>query len=415
MLAALAWTVCVVCPQDGVSPREQWRAGLAALGRDDARHRTFGPTGPRLWATRIEPRPGLRGSVHYVHHTDGLDEPLVVELVGPSLEPLSLRVTAERWEPSHSRVEYAIGEAGFRVVERRFIATDDDVFVSELTVDGPARFAVTFRSGIADLPFGGMQRFTATELDASVDPVVGTRDGPIWLEGERPREQRGSIGRDRKAGAVGGEVLGLDWGGDRGDSAVWRGAVAVGGDHFARVRFARAAAGTARFEVRLDGSVVGELAFPSTGGWGDRSDHFAWIDVDLGRLSAGLFELEFVALEDGANLNVDGILVANGDVETPPLVMLGGLDPLRGGIALEVGMVAVGRSAVHDSRRAFRTGGRARLRTGRRRRLRADRARPRGADRRGGEGDRRRRDAPARRERCPCTSIRGSERTRRSA
>ncbi|MCC6671461.1 MAG: hypothetical protein IT458_10390 [Planctomycetes bacterium] len=347
ILAAFAPPLPV--PQDPVA---WWLEALRGLARADARDGTFGPTGRRFWVTRLEARPGLQGQAHYVHHTPELTDPLVVEFLDPEGRPLELEADHRRWLPSHGEVGYRVrGHEDARVHEERWL-TLDDVYVSRFTVRGLERFGVRTTSRFAEEPAGDLARFAphdlgpAARVDLLRDPRLrtGGADQPVWIEGEAHRSQRGARGRDRKSGASGGEVLGNEFGGRKGDRAVYEFLGTGTGRWSLLVRYARDLPGEARFAVRFRGVEVGTVGFPRTMGWGFRPDQLAFARLDLGDVPDGLCELELEALHDGANTNIDGLLLLpTGQVGSPPPPeRWPALDPLRGAVAVAPGPLTVG-------------------------------------------------------------------------
>jgi hypothetical protein len=321
-----------------------WSARLEALARDDHRDGTFGPTGKRLWVTRLEATPGLRGQAHYIHHTPDLADPLAVAFLDAEGREVPLEVTGETWRPSDSTVRYRAEKA--EVVEERWI-TLDDVYVDRFTIRGPARWTLRASSRLTPLPGGDLSRFTPFPLArfAGVDVLAGKemRRGeagdPVWIEGERPGRQRGSSGRDRKAAASGGEVLGSNFGGEEGHEAAWEFLSSGEGEWTLWLRYARADAGPARWQLLLRGAPHAEVVCDGTGGWGGKEAELRFVKVELGQLPAGLCELGLRALHGRANTNFDGLLVARKGSEPPPAATWRELDPLRGGVFLEGGVM----------------------------------------------------------------------------
>lgn len=95
------------------------------------RDRTFGPTGDRLYADRLEPTPGLVGRFCMFHDTDALADParLGFSIDGAEVVPTGV---AEMWRPSHQELTFDIGPLDAH--ERKFI-TEDDVAVTLVTVE----------------------------------------------------------------------------------------------------------------------------------------------------------------------------------------------------------------------------------------------------------------------------------------
>ena len=110
----------------------------------------------------------------------------------------------------------------------------------------------------------------------------------IILPGPSYVTQLGSQGRDFKAGAITGEVLGRDFGSAIGHfveyafslEEAWSSPVLT-------VSYARAFAGGGYFQVTVDGVEVGLLPYGQTGGWGEEPGHFARSRILLPELPAG--------------------------------------------------------------------------------------------------------------------------------
>lgn len=351
MVALTAALVFALLPQD---PQEHWTTALAALRREGERAGTFGPTGPRLWITRAEARPGLIGDAHWLHHgtlAAAAGEPLAVTMRGDDGEPLALRCEEQAWFPDHATLRYsAPGVAS--IEEARWIACDADVFVSRFTIRGPAKVRVTIDSRLAQEPAGDASRFAPVSIgalatvDLARDPRLrrGAPDGPVWIEGENFVEQSGSTGRDRKRAASGGELLGRDFGGDAGDFAVWRAAGTGAGEWELWLRYARASSGDAAIELGLPDREPLALDLPPTGGWGDETSQFALRRVAIGALPDRIVELRLTVRRAGSNLNVDGLLLApRGAFDESELARRNAanewpdLDPLRGAVVIVPG------------------------------------------------------------------------------
>lgn len=110
----------------------------------------------------------------------------------------------------------------------------------------------------------------------------------IILPGPSYVTQLGSQGRDFKAGAITGEVLGREFGSAIGHfveyafslEEAWSSPVLT-------VSYARAFAGGGYFQVTVDGVEVGLLPYGQTGGWGEEPGHFARSRILLPELPAG--------------------------------------------------------------------------------------------------------------------------------
>ncbi|MBC7289233.1 MAG: hypothetical protein H5T86_14585, partial [Armatimonadetes bacterium] len=141
--------------------------------------------------------------------------------------------------------------------------------------------------------------------------------GYIWIEGEDWSEQNGSTGVDTKPAAVGGQVLGMNWGGGADHWATWEFELSPPGlsNAIACIRYCRLMPGDVEFSVAIDGQPAGDgkVKFSGgTGGWGEAPEHFRVAEVALGDLKPGKHRLRLAAQRDGSNVNIDGIFVAGG-------------------------------------------------------------------------------------------------------
>ena len=119
----------------------------------------------------------------------------------------------------------------------------------------------------------------------------------IVVEGEKPALQQGSHGRDTKAAASGGEVLGGDFGSTLGDFAEYQFRLqAPIVPARLNVRYARQLAGVSTLAVTLDGAQVGTLNCEPTGGWGDSDTQFRQVGLTLPRLTAGSHRVRFTVV-----------------------------------------------------------------------------------------------------------------------
>lgn len=87
------------------------------------RHQTIGPSGRRIYAERLENRPGLRGDFGYCHVTPEFRDPLILEFRRMDGE-LSLIQDQIIWRPSHLEAIWSSGE--IRIIEHKYI-TDDEI------------------------------------------------------------------------------------------------------------------------------------------------------------------------------------------------------------------------------------------------------------------------------------------------
>lgn len=139
------------------------------------------------------------------------------------------------------------------------------------------------------------------------------------VEGEAYVTQRGSEGKDSKAAASGGEVLGLKFGADQGDFAEWRIDVAQPiEDAVLSIRYARGHLGDAEYAVEIgEGRAAQPFRFKHTGGWGDSTNDFALAVFSLGRIPVGPQRIRVVAAAKGCNVNFDALHIHPAGVALP--------------------------------------------------------------------------------------------------
>ncbi len=132
----------------------------------------------------------------------------------------------------------------------------------------------------------------------------------LAVEAEMPIRQQGSQGDDRKAGASGGAVLGMEFGSTPGDFAEYSLPLPV---KLERPRldlwYARGLTGWAEIEVALDDQPVERVRCVGTGGWGDRKEDFAVVSLNLPPLEAARHTLRLTVVgpdvpEDAPSLPV---------------------------------------------------------------------------------------------------------------
>lgn len=164
---------------------------------------TFGPTGERLFADRLDPAPGVRGRFRYLHAAKApeIADPIVLEFTRGG-ETITLDASRIDWYPSHV---HAIWEGGGLVVHEWKFISDDDCLVEVIDVAassadaGPAALRVVsgFAThwGPAGTTDAGKPRLvptgTATFFDVPVTaamvanglapPQGTTSDGPAVL------------------------------------------------------------------------------------------------------------------------------------------------------------------------------------------------------------------------------------------
>ena len=142
----------------------------------------------------------------------------------------------------------------------------------------------------------------------------------VHLEAERPLRQQGSLGKDTKRAASGGEVLGREFGARAGHFATYRFKldVALAPAEIA-VRYARDFDGVGRLRVDLDKRDVGYLAYEGTGGWGD--DEASFREAVLRLESVGKGEHELRVTVEGARIDA---LLPRLDIRSSPVLDLVG-------------------------------------------------------------------------------------------
>ncbi len=134
------------------------------------------------------------------------------------------------------------------------------------------------------------------------------------------KQMRGGEGTpDRKLTAWGGACLGNDWGMKSGDWAQYP--VEAPGDaavlHLRYARQERRVAeqaktpAPARFRIQID-EFKTDFNLPETGDW----ELWRWIAVPIGALNKGAHSLRLQALQDGAAVNIDALMLAPAD-QTP--------------------------------------------------------------------------------------------------
>ncbi len=161
------------------------------------------------------------------------------------------------------------------------------------------------------------------EMIASLALVAAElSEGASWFEAERALRQEGSTGEDTKSAASDGRVLGSDFGAKAGHYAEWRITIAEPiPDARWHVRYARAPADEATWDLFLGGSLVGRspsLRLPGTGGWGEPAREWRWASAVLSDLSTGDHVLRIVATKTPDNTNFDGFFVS-GPSFIPPV------------------------------------------------------------------------------------------------
>lgn len=110
----------------------------------------------------------------------------------------------------------------------------------------------------------------------------------IILEAENPILQHGSQGKDEKAAASGGEVLGSEFGSKAGHYAEYEFELKESlSQIYIFIRYARAFNGSGWMEVSIDDEPAGRLEYSKTGGWGNKEQDFKWSSMQIPELKKG--------------------------------------------------------------------------------------------------------------------------------
>lgn len=143
--------------------------------------------------------------------------------------------------------------------------------------------------------------------------------GPcLWVEAEAYVSQTGSgAPRYNMAAASDGACVDNGWGGKEGHSLCYQVDLQEALDRlFVTVRYARESEGDASMKIILDGDPqrAVTLVLPSTGDWGFKPDGWRYAAVRLPAAGQGAHKLEFRALADGGNVNVDGFYLSRAEL-----------------------------------------------------------------------------------------------------
>ena len=162
-------------------------------------------------------------------------------------------------------------------------------------------------------------RIICTLLAAASVFAAEVKVGPcLWVEAEAYVSQTGSSApRYNMAAASDGACVDNGWGGKEGHSLCYQVDLPEALDPlFVTVRYARESAGDASVKVILDGDPqrAVTLALPSTGDWGFKTEGWRYAAVRLPAAGQGAHKLEFRALADGGNVNVDGFYLSRAEL-----------------------------------------------------------------------------------------------------
>ncbi|MBI5092765.1 MAG: hypothetical protein HZB26_10030 [Candidatus Hydrogenedentes bacterium] len=277
-------------------------------------------TGECLWAAHPEGWVFGNGTHYYLLTAHGVGFDLEAESMERSLTPMD--GTAY---PSHVALRGGTGD--LRIGGAKWI-TSDDVLACQLrftnATDKTAHVRVRLRLPSLDAVVANDEVAWSTKQHGltilmrgrapgfQAEPIETPKPTAIYLaEGESPVSQSGSTGRDHKAAASGGEVLGSNFGAKTGHCAEWRIEVkAPISDAALTIRYARADAGDAPFKLTIaDGKVVERYGFQQTGGWGDSAGEFKVASFPLGAVPAGAQTVRVVAVADSSNVNFDALCI----------------------------------------------------------------------------------------------------------
>ncbi len=149
----------------------------------------------------------------------------------------------------------------------------------------------------------------------NLDYFTITETNPWFRECEDYDTQTGSGGPDRKAGASGGEVLGMAWGVDPGSEAVYHN---VGTRNLTNAWFhlwyALDSYSGRVVNVYVNDRLRAQLICAYTGGWGDHASDFERVSAHLGNIGSGPYTVRLAVPDGGVPVNLDCFSID----ETPP-------------------------------------------------------------------------------------------------
>ncbi|NUM55025.1 MAG: hypothetical protein HUU46_15365 [Candidatus Hydrogenedentes bacterium] len=284
-------------------------------------------TGKCLWAGHPTGWGFPRSSVHWFLTTpNGLGFDLLLTANDKPILPADNIAY-----PSHVQMSCGIP---IKVEGAKWIASDD-VLVTRLTLinTGDAPIDVTASAILpVETAEGEKDKFTWKFDHAGLTlNAIGSFPGfapaprePIasvayTVEGEDGEPNPGSGGKDAKAAANGGAVLGSGFGGNPGNNAWFTFDVKERMENAAvTIRYARAMEGAADVAVQLPGQKgMMRRRFASTGGWGDEPDDFATQTFRIGPLEAGPAKIQILIITAGGNINVDTLYLHDAGAPAP--------------------------------------------------------------------------------------------------
>jgi Mannosylglycerate hydrolase MGH1-like glycoside hydrolase domain len=289
---------------------------------------TLGPTGKRLSADFRKEGIGLTGRYCYLHYGTDLEDLARID-ISENGKALDFKPTSRAWYPTH--FEYSCKRKKLEISESKFI-TDDDVAVDILTLTNNGKQAraldIEVSSGFANLRMNSATRSLDLSKYANLDPAPPDCMSPFttktvsyayWWNAERPHEQRGSKGRDRKRAASGGEVLGYFFGSWTGHFAEYIIDLPTLPQSLLWARASRLDVGNASWSIELDGQPIGNLDIDPTGGWGDKATDFWMVCLPLPAVKAGTHTIRIISNKDANNTNFDGFLISDMQYAPPEL------------------------------------------------------------------------------------------------
>ncbi|MFG0315952.1 MAG: hypothetical protein ACF8XB_01670 [Planctomycetota bacterium JB042] len=131
-------------------------------GRDG----TFGPTGDRLFADRLDAAPGLTGRFGMFHDTDALRDPIRIAFAVDDADAAPSGFE-ETWRPSHQETRFRVGPFACR--ERKFV-TQDDLAVAVVSIenDDDVEHALTVRLSSSSAPVAAFADGALLPFDVSL-------------------------------------------------------------------------------------------------------------------------------------------------------------------------------------------------------------------------------------------------------
>ena len=137
----------------------------------------------------------------------------------------------------------------------------------------------------------------------------------ITIEAENPLNQKGSQGKDEKAAASGGEVLGCEFGSQAGHYAEYEFELEEDlTSVYIAIRYARALNGTCWLNIALDGKLAGRLRYSNTGGWGNKEQDYKWASTYFQNMEAGKHILRLTVIKPETKISFPEISIPKSPV-----------------------------------------------------------------------------------------------------